>query len=178
MAQRMVDANVQGHGSWNGQPTTNLMIPAWSSKFPTVLYGLSDQERAELPIGANVTVILESGALKEGKGGTKPWDYWWNYVGLGEPSNSAPASQHNHNPGAPAQSGPVAGPSIDARSVSIERQVCLKAAVEFCAVSQPPATVDDVLLTAQAFHEWIQGQEWTPAETDADSDVNSDVLPF
>lgn len=42
-----------------------------------------------------------------------------------------------------------------ARQRSIERQACLKASIEYCAIGKEPVGVDTVLAIAEDFYDWV-----------------------
>ena len=126
-----VEATVAGHEMFNGNLVTKLDIPSFQSKYPIGLYGLSDEQREELDIGKTYVIVLERGNIKKNrdgspKSGSQHFDFHWNYVGYGNPSDvrtAQPASR-------PAATGQPAAARTDATGASIERQVAAKCAAE------------------------------------------------
>ena len=142
-----VDVEVVAHGSHNGKPIIQLEIPAWQSKYPTTLYGVSDADYAALPMGAKVSVTLKADKLKDGKDGSAQWHYFWSLASA--TSSQPPAPQQQPQRGS-ARSVPA---RVDPET-AIRRAVALKAAVDF---SPEDFHMDDVLNVATRFESWLKG---------------------
>ena len=152
-----VDVEVVAHGSHNGKPIIQLEIPAWQSRYPTTLYGVSDADYAALPMGAKVSVTLKADRLKDGKDGSEKWHYYWSLAGAWAdtgniepvPQRPLPAPQQQPQRG----STPAAPARVDTET-AIRRAVALKAAVDF---SPEDFHMDDVLNVATRFESWLKG---------------------
>ena len=68
-------------------------------------------------------------------------------------------------------------PPPDARGVSIERQVALKAAIEMAALDTEKVAVTEVLQMASAFADWLRGMPSTATEKPATAPVKPRVAP-
>ena len=92
---RTVSAEVVGHKMHNGKPITELEIPEWNSKYPTVIYGVSEQHQTQLPMGETVVVMLKADRIKDGTDGSKPWHFFWSIQQIGGdlPAAGAGAAQ-------------------------------------------------------------------------------------
>ena len=105
------------------------------SKYTTKFTGIKANDLAEYSDGDRVTVDLKKGKLKDNGDPTDDQKgYWWDFVGIHH-GEEAPAQANGHGPAtSPAQRGPGAGTggSSESRERSIERQVALKAAIEWC----------------------------------------------
>ena len=139
-------------------------IPSFKSKYPTILTRVPPAEAAKLIIGQPVNLRLKRGGLKEGKDGSLPWHYWWDFVAI---ADSAAAPE-------PEKLQPA--PDWDARQASIQRQTAFKGAVELvCAMlakdklptgQKPSAFVRDL---TDYFEEVIQNvRTSTKAQEDAE----------
>ena len=120
-----VDVEVVAHGSHNGKPIIQLEIPAWQSKYPTTLYGVSDADYAALPMGAKVSVTLKADKLKDGKDGSAQVALLL-VAGQRDTASQPPAPQQQPQRG---QTEPLM--SWPDTSTAIRRAVALKAAVDF-----------------------------------------------
>jgi len=142
--------------------------PAWS-QFP--LKGWIDQ--AEYPVAPARGVyrcIFQRGPLKDGKDGSALFHYQWRLVqfkaGDDVPSQT-PKSVDTDGPQPvygpdPKQPGPVStyASQEDAKTRSIQRQVALKAAVEFLG-TRKSVDYDQMVATqlAQEFYDWLSAPD-------------------
>ena len=159
---RTVSAEVVGHSSHNGKPITQLNIPEWNSKYPTTIYGVSEQHQTQLPMGETVVVMLKADRVRDGTDGSKPWHFFWSILSIG---GEVPApKQQQPEPEQPRLSEEPQGWSEDEkaavshswgqsdRDTAIRRAVALKAAVDF---ETDDATIAVVMQTAEAFDRWL-----------------------
>ena len=110
------------------------------------LYGVSDEVAKQLPMGQTLTIELQSDKVKDGTDPTKPWNHFWSFVRLAQASEAAPPP--------PAQSTvqpPVYPVSELRRERSIQRQVALKASIDYCKDVEPA----QIVITAQRFYDWL-----------------------
>ena len=143
--------------SGEGQFTLTVDIPSFKSKFPTKLTRVPAADAARLEVGKTYGLLLERGNPRPGKkaDSTTPWDYYWNYRGIGTDIGGARPVQPQ------TRSSPfdVWGreSSVDPTRRSIERQTALKAAVEYAGYHTQAAVLPafDVLSWATAFAEWL-----------------------
>ena len=89
--------------------------------------------------------------------------YWQIRAILGETEKPAPAPERAEAP--------------DARGVSIERQVALKAAIEMAALDTEKVAVTEVLQMASAFADWLRGMPSTAPEKPVAAPVKPRVAP-
>ena len=173
--RRTVTATVVGQGTYsNGKPKTDLDIPEWQSKFPFPC-GTTPALQARMPVGATMRVALHADRLKEDvpeEYSPKPWDFFWSIVDLDPdqtipelpptavtPTGTAPEQEQDlgwddlpvERPVPAARSGYEA--SQAAKDRSIQRQVALKAAVDFCVGHN--SNDDAVIPIAQTFFDWL-----------------------
>lgn len=127
-------------------------IPALSSKYPTPLTRVSEQEANLMVPGKAYNIVLVRGRVKkEGTTPTHDYDWYWNWGGFA-PNDFVP-------PASPKTS--IGTASRDARSESIERQVALKQAqlaAEWLLRIPSPNREDRIPETeevAEVFLEWI-----------------------
>ena len=158
---RTVSAEVVGHKMHNGKPITELDIPEWNSKYPTVIYGVSEQHQTQLPMGETVVVMLKADRVRDGTDGSKPWHFFWSILSIG---GEVPAPKQQPEPEQPRLSEEPQGWSEDEKAAiplsprridtdtAIRRAVALKAAVDF---ETDDATIAVVIETAEAFDRWL-----------------------
>ena len=161
-----VTVTVAGHELHNGKPMHKLDIPAWGSKFPIPLYGISPEAQALLPIGDTLDVVLQADRLKDGTDGNKQWNWFWSFVRLAgaedraeEPPVGAPAvpSGAQEVPREEAENPAPYYPPFD-REAAIRRSVALKAAVDYVGGNPTMSqSVEAALGVADEFDKWLQG---------------------
>ena len=155
LVRKEVTGTVLGLEIFKGKPTLKLDIPAWGSQYPTVLYNVSDHTKEILQMGQTYRIILE-GKKKLDQEGDKPFHYWWDFVGL-----CGDGTVTEEDKVADAVETKEAHQTTDLRQRSIERQACLKAAVEFfqARLSDPEGipypTPQTVIDYAQVFYDWV-----------------------
>lgn len=165
--RRTVTATVLTHGVHNGRPKTDLDIPEFGSKYPIPIYGMPPEMVPKLPVGQTRRVILQADRLKDGADPAKIWNYFFSVVDL-DPDQTipmpdplpdmAPAPEQQHevdNPNPPQRPAAKSGYEATqaAKDRSIQRQVALKAAVDFCVGHG--SNSDSVMPIAQAFFDWL-----------------------
>lgn len=170
-------AGVQG----NRGPQFELdLIPPWS-KYPIKAW-IDQGGFPDAPTPGTYRCILERGALKEGKDGSKDYDYRWGLVQFNVKGEGPPAApQATAAPAAAVATRPASVPKYEdqeaIRNRSIQRQVALKAAVDFHATpsAEGEATAPDVVRTAGIFYQWLSApQDATlapPQSTERPSDA-------
>jgi len=107
-----------------------LDIAQFRTKFPTVIYRIDPETADTLEIGNSYQLVLERQNPKRNQDGSdkdpsKLYNWWWGLDSVA----SGPVSQVL--PPEP-QVGTQKPLAIDATGMSIQRQVALKAAVEWC----------------------------------------------
>ena len=153
-----------------GEYKLTVEIPAFKSKYPTILTRVPAADAQQLTVGQAYAWLLERGNLKQGKkeGSNFLYDYWWNYKGIGE-DTSLPAAPTGE---APRQYRARTDPT----GRSIERQVALKAAVEYAGyriqkdMALEPA---DILAAAEAFARWLAKGPQTTQEPQGSPSKNA-----
>ena len=147
LPRRVVTATVVGHVMHNGKPATQLEIPEWKSQYPTTLYGTTPEQQALLPMGAELRIVLKADNQRPHTDGTKPWNFWWSFVGLAEPEKVFE----------PEGIKPIVLPVDGVRDTGrqIHRSVALQQAVAFYADER--VMPDEVCKTAEVFFGWLIG---------------------
>ena len=159
---RTVSAEVVGHKMHNGKPITELDIPEWNSKYPTVIYGVSEQHQTQLPMGETVVVMLKADRVRDGTDGSKPWHFFWSILSIG---GEVPAPKQQQ-PEQPRLSEEPQGWSEDEKAAiplsprridtdtAIRRAVALKAAVDY--IARGGATKQSTCYrNRRTFDEWL-----------------------
>ena len=161
LPNRVVTVTVRGHVLHNGKPATQLDIPDWKAKYPVVLYGTTPGQQAEMPMGKTLRVVLQADKLKEGADGSKPWDYFWTFVGIA-------AEDEGVDDSPPSDSGPEipAGiyhgqehkpaPKVRDQGYEIHASVSLQQAIVFSQGHN--VTPDEVIETARVFLAYLRGE--------------------
>ena len=182
---QVVEAKVLGVEDHRGKPMGKLDVPAWQSQYPVNLYNLNPEADNFLSNhrGHTVVVELKADSQKRDSDGSKPWMYFWSFVrdaegespqqGFGAPpangaapsNGSRPAPAGERTQGQPPAQGnqptsAVFNPSNADRDRSIQRQVALKASIDYhnAAINLPQpeiATDDNIIATAQRFFDWL-----------------------
>ena len=149
--RRTVEVTVAGHELYNGKPTTKLEIPEWQLQHPITIYGTTPEQQALLPMGATLSVVLQADRLKDGKDDSKPYNYFWSFVGLANGNGAVPEAP-------PMPKKDTISRAQDNRDRSIQRQVALKAAVDLhIAVNGQGNAIDTsgVVAAAQDLFTWL-----------------------
>ena len=160
---------------------TKLNVEEWDLKFPIPIYGLTDDQRALLPMGQTLRVVLQSDRVKDGKDGTKLYDHFWSFIELepeigpydilsldephpdddlfggGTAAHTRPQGDgEGRSHAAPAQGPATARTGPQDKDDAIRRAVALKAAVEFTGRDD---TTEGVLAAARQFLPFLEGRE-------------------
>jgi hypothetical protein len=164
--------------------TSDSEIDFFQTKFPTKIDFIPKEFDEQLIPGRQATLELGIGNLKKDHktnaphDGSKPWHYWWNFIGLGYPLDASPAAVQAPRPATTPQGGtpqPTRG-AVDPTRRSIEKQVALKAAVEW---SSGDSTAETVIAVAQVFFDWLQGdnEPTGPVEAKPESEAKPVSTP-
>ena len=129
-----------------------LDIAQFRTKFPTVIYRIDPETADTLEIGNSYQLVLERQNPKRNQDGSdkdpsKLYNWWWGLDSVA----SGPVSQVF--PPEP-QVGTQKPLAIDATGMSIQRQVALKAAVEWCNTKEEAVT-KDVVRVAAVFNQFL-----------------------
>ena len=159
MPSRNIEGVIKSKAEDGQGLTIELDSPFFETQFPTKINRIP--EGTPLTVGRSIVLTLETGTLKKAKDGTpydgsKPWMYFWNWVGIADPSApiAEPVRGPTHNSNGPSQG------RTDATGRSIERQVVLKAATEiYLAWNQHESGLGlgYVALIADELDAWLQG---------------------
>ena len=131
--QITVHATVKGKEELEDGWKLTLVIPAFKSKYDAVVYGLNDPiEASHIKAGGEYYVVLNKNKLaKSDYSGDLYWHWSWRWGGIGQGADAKIPQASQDGSGAPSGD---SGGYTDAKNTSIERQVALKAAVEFATV--------------------------------------------
>lgn len=99
------------------------------SKFTRKINLVPDADLDGLEVGQVVTVKLRRGKLKDDGDPDSPNGYWWDYMSIARATHEEPGE--DSEPAAPAKDTGYWKPRDPAERASIERQVALKAAVDY-----------------------------------------------
>lgn len=97
------------------------------------------------------TCVVERGELKDAQKGTAEWNYKWKIIDF--ETNVTSISTVSIPEDKPGIIDTTAPEYRDPTRVSIERQVCLKAAVELAAANGE--STDHIITNAQVFYNWL-----------------------
>jgi hypothetical protein len=176
-------------------------IPAMGSKFPTGPLWVA--EATQPIVGAEYTVRLRKGNLKDGRAGGENWDYWWevdewDVQDAPDPvqqrpqmTSFAPDSPVQPKQGSPAQAAPQRAPVADATRMSIERQVAAKEATQLLLPTFHTLDAADAPIDAEEYgaalnawsswadhiYAWISGDVPKPAPAPSADAAGFDDLP-
>ena len=172
-------------------------IPAMGSKFPTGPLWVA--EATQPIVGAEYTVRLRKGNLKDGRAGGENWDYWWevdewDVQGVApDPvqqrpqmtsfAPDSPVQTSNGQQGSPAQAAPQRAPVAvaDATRMSIERQVAAKEATQLLLPALSTLDAEAALPAwsswADHIYAWISGDVPKPAPQPSADAAGFDDLP-
>lgn len=157
--------NPSGEPRWK----MDVNIPDISPKYATPLY-IDRKDGVPGPDPGKYEFHLEQAKLKDGKDGSKSWDYYYNVIEFA-PHSGRPVSRP-----AGTQPSPMGGiTESEIRDINIRRQVALKAAVDFTA-GNLDAGIEDVLVFADKFVAWLAG-EATPQSNEKAPDSNGTPAP-
>ena len=133
MAEHTVSGTIKGKEELEDDFKVTFESPFFKSKFPAIIY-VQPEDATRIKTGQAYNLRLEQGKLSEGKDGSQPWHYRWKFLGIAT-GPSDPAKAPVPSAGTMGQQGvqerPHEAPAPDARDRSIQRQVALKAAVEW-----------------------------------------------
>jgi hypothetical protein len=121
-------------------------------KYPTVLWVTGDRPAK----GTTLNALLHQGALRNGKNGTYPSDYFYDVVewDVADGPSDRPVRSPSQEIGTP-RTDTATQPRPDPVRASIEAQVAMKAAVEFFA-KDVDASLERVTNAAHVFYDCIQ----------------------
>ncbi len=110
-------------------------IPDFKSKYPTTTFRVPAATARGIAIGSSGYIVLRRGNLIQGKDGSFPSHFRWDFVRLGDALDTV------EKPPVPAPA-PAHAPIGDPRQASIESQVALKGAVDLAVAGR--INVEDI----------------------------------
>ena len=156
---------VRGIGMWKEKMKLDIAVREWHglSDYDTNFYNVSADHYSVMPVGGKYKIEAR-GKIKEGKSGSKPWDYFWNIVSVvacdDATYNAAPeldengflASIEGKTFGTPTPTSTGNGAS-GGNPRQIARAVALKAAIEFLYIESEG--LDVMLAKAEKLEGWL-----------------------
>jgi hypothetical protein len=183
---RTVTAKVHNTGTVSSMGTRfYFTVPAMSQYPGSISLSVPEADAALMHKDGEYVVTLQRGNLKEGKAGEHEWDFWWEWISFGNPTDAEPAP----TPQAPATAPQSAVQPVQApneREDRSDRRTALMQAVKVLGLTANPETLefaaDATEWLADRFIAWLRND--TPAPPLVQEAINAggvllpDDLPF
>lgn len=142
-------------------------------KYPTVLWVTGERPAK----GTTLNALLHQGALRNGKNGTYPSDYFYDVVewDVADGPSDRPVRSPSQEIGTP-RTDTATQPRPDPVRASIEAQVAMKAAVEFFA-KDVDASLERVTNAAHVFYDCIQSLQHPLQSTESPVEAPASTEP-